>query len=55
MAEYRSTMVFFVEVNGQSLEFCDRQSALAFLQNLYQSQEGRWRINRSVTDSQPNG
>lgn len=44
MADYKLPASFFVEVNGQSLEFCDRQSALDFLQKLYQPKEQQWRV-----------
>ncbi|WP_338442002.1 hypothetical protein VZG28_02440 [Synechococcus elongatus IITB4] len=51
MADYKLPASFFVEVNGQSLEFCDRQSALEFLQRLYQPKEQQWRvISRSSSD-----
>lgn len=44
MADYKLPAPFFVEVNGQFLEFCARQSALEFLQKLYQPKEQQWRV-----------
>lgn len=51
MADYKLNAPFFVEVNGQSLEFYDRQSAIDFVQKLYQPKEQQWRVvNHSESD-----